>query len=325
MCIFSSVCVHCLYANLAVCSTVCLDLSLLLCAYVAHPLSCSVPHSLSPHLSPPLCPWGPSPFILTPRAITISVVTAGHVTCTCSSGWSPHAGAIWPHTHACTHTSPLGCLLPSLPPRFFMALLLNRSITLKLFVLSPPLHSFFCCLNSMTLFKQSLFPLSSVILPIWCSCLNESMCIIIPLMRLTINALLLCCGVIPLCWVWEKQQIYPHFSIQVDGETFTYNCRWVWAVSLDAKICLNLITSHDVNKGDHSHCLISVNIWLTCYDTNLIIMSQSHCLSVAQNLILLSYTSLHFNLQSTGSLLKTRHTLKSWNKCLNVELYCKLL
>lgn len=80
-------------------------LSLFLSAYVAHSLS------LSLCLSPPLCPWGPSPFILTPRAITISVVTAGHVTCTCSSGWSPHAGAIWSHT--CTRTNTHFSWLPS--------------------------------------------------------------------------------------------------------------------------------------------------------------------------------------------------------------------
>lgn len=95
------------------------------------PMSLALPPALclslspSPPVSRPLCPWGPSPFILTPKAITISVVTAGHVTCTCSSGWSPHAGAIWPHTYTHTHTSPLGCLLPSLPPSVFMASLLS--------------------------------------------------------------------------------------------------------------------------------------------------------------------------------------------------------
>lgn len=98
-----------------------LSLSLLLCASL--PPSLLLARSLAPslYLSPPLCPWGPSPFILTPRAITISVVTAGHVTCTCSSGWSPHAGAIWPHTRTHAHTSPLGCLPSSLPASFFMA------------------------------------------------------------------------------------------------------------------------------------------------------------------------------------------------------------
>ena len=80
--------------------TLSLSLSPALCLSPSFPPACS----LSPSLSPPLCPWGPSPFILTPRAITISLVTAGHVTCTCSSGWSPHAGAIWPHTHIYTHT-----------------------------------------------------------------------------------------------------------------------------------------------------------------------------------------------------------------------------
>lgn len=81
-----------------------LSFILCLCHSASLVLCVSIPPSIllapSPCLSPPLCPWGPSPFILTPRAITISVVTAGHVTCTCSSGWSPHAGAIWPHTHA---------------------------------------------------------------------------------------------------------------------------------------------------------------------------------------------------------------------------------
>lgn len=105
------------------------------------PSSCSLP---SLYLSPPLCPWGPSPFILTPRAITISVVTAGHVTCTCSSGWSPHAGAIWPHTHTHTQTSPLGCLLPSLPPSVFMASLPNCNITSRLGAsLQPSSHQSF--------------------------------------------------------------------------------------------------------------------------------------------------------------------------------------
>lgn len=126
--------------------------------------SCLLTPSLSPlslHLSPPLCPWGPSPFILTPRAITISVVTAGHVTCTCSSGWSPHAGAIWPHTHAHTHTSPLGCLLPSLPPSFFMASVLHSTITsLKLFELSPSLLS--ACVSSNFLLQEHIATFLSV-------------------------------------------------------------------------------------------------------------------------------------------------------------------
>lgn len=111
------------------------------CAWVSLSLSMPMPLALSPRRSPPLCPWGPSPFILTPRAITISVVTAGHVTCTCSSGWSPHAGAIWSHTRARarSHThvhfswlpSPLFLLAPSWP--HFSS---NRSITPD-FLLSP--------------------------------------------------------------------------------------------------------------------------------------------------------------------------------------------
>lgn len=79
----------------------------------------SLPPSMRPSRllahSLPCRPWGPSPFIPTPRAITISVVTAGHVTCTCSSGWLPHAGAIWPHTPG-TRMHFSTWLLPSRPP-----------------------------------------------------------------------------------------------------------------------------------------------------------------------------------------------------------------
>lgn len=126
-----------------------------LSAYVAHPLS------LSPCLSPPLCPWGPSPFILTPRAITISVVTAGHVTCTCSSGWSPHAEAIWSHvrTRTNTHTGSSWLPSPRLPPSFFTAsLLFSRSITSDS-LLSSSLHSSDDCpLPARSLFQSTLFP-----------------------------------------------------------------------------------------------------------------------------------------------------------------------
>lgn len=98
------------------------------------------------HLSPPLCPWGPSPFILTPRAITISVVTAGHVTCTCSSGWSPHAGAIWPHTQARTQTH-FSTWLPSL---FLLA------SSRPHFLIAPsPLCSFSCSIHRLSSFQHS--------------------------------------------------------------------------------------------------------------------------------------------------------------------------